>query len=55
MDWMRIRRSQTVEVWTKTTWDEDPYWDKYKPKVDEYGMANSDWQFAGGTQNNDWY
>ena len=43
------------EVWTKTTWDEDPYWDKYKPKVDEYGMANSDWQFAGGTQNNDWY
>jgi hypothetical protein len=44
------------EVWTKTTWDEDPYWDKYKPKIDEYGMAQSDWQWASSnTQNNDWY
>ena len=42
-------------VWKNASdWKDDPYWDKYKPQVDEYGMANSEWMWSN-TQNNDWY
>ena len=44
------------EVWRKASgWDDDPYWDKYKPKIDEYGMANSDWVWSNTQNNNSWY
>ncbi len=44
------------EVWRKASdWNDDPYWDKYKPKIDEYGMANSDWVWSNTQNNNSWY
>ena len=44
------------QVWhTTNDWRDDPYWDKYKPKVDEYGMAQSEWMWANSQENNSWY
>ena len=44
------------EQWrVASDWKDDPYWDKYKPKVDEYGMAESEWMWANSQENNSWY
>ena len=34
------------ELW-KTEWEHERY-DKYRDKIDEYGIANSDWHWSGG-------
>jgi len=39
------------QIW-RTVWESDRY-DKYRDKIDEYGMPNSDWSW--GTPNTDWW
>ena len=39
------------QIW-RTVWESDRY-DKYRDKIDEYGMPNSDWNW--GTPNTDWW
>ena len=42
-------------VWTMASdWQDDPRWEKYREKVDEYGMAQSDWMWSS-QENNSWY
>jgi len=39
------------QLW-RTVWESDRY-DKYRDRIDEYGMPNSDWTW--GTPNTDWW
>ena len=39
-------------VWTMAAdWQDDPRWERYREKVDEYGLAQSDWMWSSQENN----